>query len=723
MNSDKNPSMTRRSIMQMTGAALVLPAVPVSAQALEKRRMFTPTFVDFVRNYTSTTGTGNFVLEAAVNGYQSFAGAEKSGDRVYNTAAGNDRPAEFEVGRRTRQEDGTIKREPFGGAATDFSKGYKAVALVAAAEWYQAIHAGTAAAPVAVPSRDAIAALTDHWKPALLNEEGHDGVFMFERSDLSAEVAVDRRRGIFVAPASAPTGTSGAWVRKFDGPVMAHWFGTVADGSTDNHPAITAAVRVAVAIGRPTVRVPAGAYAVHTAIDPPDGTIIEGEGPGTKIFASGSAIRAFNPVGKRNFTVRDMTLRGANSTGWRGAIYADQCTNARFENLVVDGITNSTGIYLVDCDECVIDNLYFDGGPSNNGYGSYMLGCKGCKTVNSTAINCNQGFCMSGQGTDSFSTRTIEETFGNTIANCHVRNCATQAFNVNSCTYSTVANCHAEDYVGGSTHKAFQVKDAAGFERSSRGNVIIGCTVKNYAAGFGVVRASHAQFIGCTGRDLSTNGIELVAADSCQFIGCDLHEFRQAGIWTSGGTSRCHFNNISLETSTAKAKGILIISIGGTDGENNFDNITTKSKLAAFIDIAAIARNNRFGNGCRANGQLILDASTTTLWPMCVATPVFSLSSGATTVAPIYFSQGLQVAVARFVPTESITGAPSISVSALGNAAAIAGSQAVSGAAGEALLLVRASQRVSPGSTVTANVTGTGSAGAGFVQLEGLPWV
>jgi hypothetical protein len=102
---------------------------------------------------------------------------------------------------------------------------------------------------------------------------------------------------------------------------------------------------------------------------------------------------------------------------------------------------------------------------------------------------------------------------------------------------------------------------------------------------------------------------------------------------------------------------------------------------------------------------------------------VFSLSSGAATVAPIYLSQGVQIAVARFVPTESIAGAPSISVSAVGDVAAIAGSQAVSGAAGEALLLVRASQRVSPGSTVTANVTGTGSAGAGFVQLEGLPWV
>jgi hypothetical protein len=721
MDSAKNPSVTRRSIMQMTGAALVLPAVPVSAQALEKRRMFTPTFVDFVRNYTSTTGTGNFVLEAAVNGYQSFAGAVKAGDSFYYSATGIDRPAEFEVGRGTMQEDGTIKREPLGGAATDFSKGYKAVALVAAAEWYQAIHAGTAAAPVAVPSRDAIAVLTDHSKPALLNEQGHDGVFMFEPSDLSAEVAADSRRGIFVAPASAPTGTSGAWVRKFDGPVMAHWFGTVADGSTDNHPAITAAMTVAAAIGRPSVRVPAGAYAVQTAIDPPDGTIIEGEGPGTKIFASGSAIRAFNPVGKRNFTVRDMTLRGANSTAWRAAIYADRCTNARFENLVVDGITNSTGIYLVDCDDCVIDNLYFDGGPSNNGYGSYMLGCKGCKTVNSTAINCNQGFCMSGQGTDSFSTRTIEETFGNTIANCHVRNCATQAFNVNSCTYSTVANCHAENYVGGSIHKAFQVKEAAGFAGASRGNVFIGCTVKNYAAGFGVVRSSRAQFIGCTGRDLSTNGIELVSADAWQFIGCDIYEFGQAGIWTSSGTSGCHFDTISLETSTSTAKGILITSTGGTDSRNSFDNVTTSSTLAAFADIAGIARNIRFGPGCRSNGQPIIDASATTSWPCLHTTGLIDLTSAGQAKYGAFLTAGLHVVRTRFVITEAVSGSPAVDAGRHDLADAIAASQPVSGDIGTAITLTQASQLLNANSIITARCTAAGTAGSGFVQVEGLP--
>jgi hypothetical protein len=684
--------------------------------------MFTPIFIHLVRSYTMTSGVGNFVLGAAVSGYRSFADAVKPGETFYYSATSIDKPAEFEIGRGTMQPDGTISREPLVGAAVDFSSGYKAVALISASDWYQAVQAGTAAAPVAVPSRDAIAVLTDHSKPALLHEEGRDGVFMFEASNLSAEVAGDPRQGIYVAPASAPTGTSGAWVRKFDGPVMTHWFGTVADGLADNHPAISAAMAIAAAIGRSNVRVSAGAYAVHTPLDPPDGLTIEGDGPGTLIFASGSAIRAFNPLGKKNITVRDMTLRGSNSTAWRASIYADRCTNAAFVNIIVDGITNSTGIYLVDCDDCVIDNLYFDGGPAHNGYGSYMLGCRGCKTVNSTAINCNQGFCMSGQGTDAFSTRKIQDTFGNTIANCYVRNCATQAFNVNSCTYSTVANCHAENYVGRSIHKAFQVKDAAGFDYSSRGNVFIGCTVKNYAAGFGVVRASRAQFIGCTGRDLSTNGIELVSAQDCQFIGCDLYDFRQAGIWTSSGTSGCHFHNISLETSTAKAKGILITSTGGTDAENEFENITTKSKLAAFIEIAAISRNNRFGGGCRANRQKIVDASNTTLWSVSVATPVFSLTTVGTTVAPRYLSHGMQVAAARFIPTESIAGAPSISVGIAGDRAAIVAPQAVSGGAGQSLLLVQASQCLSPG-IINAKVTGTSSAGAGFVQLEGLPWV
>ena len=50
-----------------------------------------------------------------------------------------------------------------------------------------------------------------------------EGVFVFDGSNLSAKVAADPYQGIHIAPASDATGASGAWVRKYDGPVCASW--------------------------------------------------------------------------------------------------------------------------------------------------------------------------------------------------------------------------------------------------------------------------------------------------------------------------------------------------------------------------------------------------------------------------------------------------------------------------------------------------------------------
>ena len=50
-----------------------------------------------------------------------------------------------------------------------------------------------------------------------LTEAGRDGLFVFDASNLSAKITADPNQGVYVAPASAPTGASGAWVRKFSG--------------------------------------------------------------------------------------------------------------------------------------------------------------------------------------------------------------------------------------------------------------------------------------------------------------------------------------------------------------------------------------------------------------------------------------------------------------------------------------------------------------------------
>src|SRR5690348_9437435 len=99
---------------------------------------FQPRFVDLVRNYTTTSGTDDFLLGPAVNGYCDFASACQVGDSFYYSALGVDNPSETEVGRGTLLDGGVIARDPISGIKTNFFSGTKAIALIAAAEWFDA---------------------------------------------------------------------------------------------------------------------------------------------------------------------------------------------------------------------------------------------------------------------------------------------------------------------------------------------------------------------------------------------------------------------------------------------------------------------------------------------------------------------------------------------------------------------------------------------------------
>jgi len=209
---------------------------------------FTPKFVDLVRTYTTTQGTGPVVPGAAVQGFSSFAEVLGGGDQFYYCIQGIDRPAEREVGRGTFQPDGTIDRQSVSGSVTDFSSGAKTVSLVTAAEWFMQQQSGQGAA-----ARDAVLNVATRADLASaaggspgagsvrwLSEAGREGLFVFEASDLSAKVAADPRQGACVAPASAPTGSAGCWVRKIDGALNVRWFGAAGDFVTDDLPAFVA---------------------------------------------------------------------------------------------------------------------------------------------------------------------------------------------------------------------------------------------------------------------------------------------------------------------------------------------------------------------------------------------------------------------------------------------------------------------------------------------------
>lgn len=275
---------------------------------------FQPKFVDLVRNFTFTAGTGNLVLGEAAPGFASFTDALQPGDSFYYSIAGLEKTSESEVGRGTLQANGSIAREAIDGSLTNFSNGKKTVALVAAAEWFEALNA-VRGAPSQAATRAALAALPAQGA-ALLGESGREGLFRFEAGNFTARVAADSAQGIHIAPAASPSGSAGAWVRQFEGSVNPEWFGLVAgDSAGANAAANNAAWAAMIAClsalsvntvttywqGLPDVRFGLGTYEFSAPIELASGAIdISGRGKGHGGAASGATrLKFYNSTGIR----------------------------------------------------------------------------------------------------------------------------------------------------------------------------------------------------------------------------------------------------------------------------------------------------------------------------------------------------------------------------------------------------------------------------------------
>lgn len=122
---------------------------------------------------------------------------------------------------------------------------------------------------------------------ATLGDRG-GGIWAFRSGDQSANVTADTQSGLWAAPATGPTGSSGAWQRIFNGAINSRWFG--------HHPSATAAVnstaiqaaKTAATSGR--LEIEPGTYEQDIRTTIPSGCQIVGYGAVIKLKSNVSPI-------------------------------------------------------------------------------------------------------------------------------------------------------------------------------------------------------------------------------------------------------------------------------------------------------------------------------------------------------------------------------------------------------------------------------------------------
>ncbi|MCB1476658.1 MAG: hypothetical protein H6883_07280 [Rhodobiaceae bacterium] len=195
--------------------------------------------------------------------------------------------------------------------------------------------------------RTAIKALTPvAGDTSFLMEYPRGGLFRFDDSDLSAEVAADTEEGIYI---SSGDGSAGAWVRqRQEGYLESNWFGhSTAETAANNDTALQACLDYAMAEdGPPIVQMPSGTFSHNT----------------DALTIGAVANKRIIVRGRGASTILSFTASSASNGFWIGHATAAQTGFAcRLEDFRINGDSQTyiTGIYMKYASGQVVTNVWF----------------------------------------------------------------------------------------------------------------------------------------------------------------------------------------------------------------------------------------------------------------------------------------------------------------------------------------------------------------------------
>jgi hypothetical protein len=215
----------------------------------------------------------------------------------------------------------------------------------------------------AIPSVANIAALkaeaTSSGRVVVLTETGRKGTFAFATGNLSALVTADPRNAIWVAPNTDPSGASGAWVRqRVDMDMNVRWCGAVADGATDDQPAIQAALNLLKTQGGGVLRLPASAsnYKINAGLSYDISALVGRFNSRIRIVGDGAAVSCLSLTG---VATAALTITGpsaysgmyAHLEGFR--LTGDNTVGSKGLSLSVSAFGSSDGMVIEAFDYCL----------------------------------------------------------------------------------------------------------------------------------------------------------------------------------------------------------------------------------------------------------------------------------------------------------------------------------------------------------------------------------